>query len=95
MDCPRCNMELINSSRKDIEFSYCPGCLGTWLDSREFDRLTSALPHESTPLQIPSVSNQKQDQTAIVYDGTRQTQPDTKADENFLSHAPEVLKAAF
>jgi len=39
--CPRCHIPLRLSVIRDLEIDICPQCRGIWLDSEEFDYLTS------------------------------------------------------
>lgn len=39
MNCPRCNVKLLMTEKKDIEIDYCPECRGIWLDRGELEKL--------------------------------------------------------
>lgn len=40
MKCPVCpDVNLVMSSRQNIEIDYCPQCRGVWLDRGELDKL--------------------------------------------------------
>ncbi|WP_417251182.1 zf-TFIIB domain-containing protein [Castellaniella sp.] len=62
MKCPVCpDVNLVMSSRQNIEIDYCPQCRGVWLDRGELDKLIErstseappAMPHAATPQQAP------------------------------------------
>lgn len=40
MQCPVCNsVQLVMTTRQDIEIDYCPTCRGVWLDRGELDKI--------------------------------------------------------
>lgn len=41
MNCPKCNVTLIKSTRLGIETDYCPVCKGVWLSRKEQDKITA------------------------------------------------------
>ena len=39
MVCPKCNVNLNQATREEIEIDYCPQCSGVWLDRGELDKI--------------------------------------------------------
>ena len=47
MQCPVCTeIQLVMTSRQDIEIDYCPKCRGVWLDRGELDKIIERSQHE-------------------------------------------------
>ena len=43
MDCPRCKVELVVETHRNIEVDRCPSCNGRWLDHHELDQLEATV----------------------------------------------------
>lgn len=60
MQCPVCkNVDLVMSSRQDIEIDYCPTCRGVWLDRGELDKIIDRSQRESGPAIIAPPHNER------------------------------------
>ena len=43
MKCPVCDVALKLAEREQIEVSYCPRCLGAWLECGQLDKIVACL----------------------------------------------------
>ena len=39
MNCPKCQIEMLITEKKEIEIDYCPTCFGIWLDKGELEKI--------------------------------------------------------
>lgn len=39
MKCPHCDVDLVMTTRNNVEIDYCPKCRGVWLDRGELDKI--------------------------------------------------------
>ena len=39
MKCPRCNVDLVDTKRDDMDVGYCQSCKGMWLSCQELEQL--------------------------------------------------------
>ncbi|MDN5844394.1 MAG: zf-TFIIB domain-containing protein [Alcaligenaceae bacterium] len=76
MKCPVCpDVNLVMSSRQNIEIDYCPQCRGVWLDRGELDKLIERSISEIPVAQQAAPQARQQPQQTPQYHGDRDRYP--------------------